>query len=825
MPAFRHIRCLAALLFAAACLSVPISARAAAVRGVVTDTSGTPVSGASVTLISKGAIISTTVSGVDGSFQILTGVQGRFYLVVTAKTFRQLQTPSFFAGRFDSVDRNLVLEPEWVRQSIVVTATGTPTPQGETSESTAVLGPVELAQSVDLPGLLRTTPGAFVAQLGQRGAQSSLFVRGGNSTANKVLVDGIDAGELGGQFDFGPFSTTGVESVEIFRGANSSLYGADAGSSVVSITTPRGTTSFPSFFLSGDAGNFNTSHESGEIAGAHDTFDYLGNYNWFQTDNSLPKSRFHVGTAVGNFGWQPRASLQLRGTVHYGVDATGVPNAWDFFHVADDATQKDQDLYLSTSLEHQTSAVFHNLLRYGATRKREQYHQWSQQGSGDFDAYGDSLGQVVTITGANGYSATGQAILDYAGTYPFAQSFVNNRDEFDYQGDYRVTPHLLGLIGFQYQDERGVEIIPSYAINESTGRTQQNYLAAVHGDFRTRFFYNLGGSLQHDTLYGTTTTPRAGATYYIFRPHDGAFSGTRVLFNFGDAVREPKLSDQFGSLYQFLATSGNVATAQQLGIGPISAPTTRTYEGGVEQSFLSEHILFRATYFHNQFGKEIESVGAQLLPGLLGITGQNETDLINALGYYYTYDYGVYMNTEAFRAQGIEATVEGGIGRNIFLRGGYTWLDSVVQRSFSSDNEALNGGYEPTYNGIPVGAYSPLKGARPFRRPPHTGFLTATYTRRGITSFFTAAFVSRSDDSTFLTDSNFGTSLLLPNRNLDHGYAQLSLGTNYQILNWLSIYTQMENLTSNSHIAPLGYQSLPYNARIGLKFQWTRVNR
>jgi vitamin B12 transporter len=825
MSVSRHIRCLAALLFAAVSLSTSIAAFAASIRGIVTDTSGAKVSGASVALLSKGGVAGTAVSGADGSFQILTGVQGRFYLVVTARTFRQLQTPSFFAGRFDNVERNLVLEPEWVRQSIVVTANGTPTPQAQTSESTSVLGPAELANHVDLAGLLRLTPGAFVAQLGQRGAQSSLFVRGGNSTANKVLVDGIDAGDLGGQFDFGPFSTTAVESVEVFRGANSSLYGADAGSSVVSISTPRGTTSYPSIFLTGDAGTFHTSHESAEIAGARGKFDYLGDYNWFQTGNSLPNDEFHVGTAAGNFGWQPRASLQLRGTVHYGVDATGVPNAWDFYHVADNATQKDQDLFLSASVDNQTTADFHNLVRYGSSRKRQQYTEWSQEGSGDFDAYGDSLGEAVTITGANGYSVRGQAILDYAGTYPFHEQFVNNRDELDYQGDYRVTPHLLGLIGFQYQDERGVENIPSYATYESTERTQEGYIAAVHGDFHTRFFYNLGGSLDHDSLYGTTTTPRAGATYYVLRPRSGVFSGTRILFNYGDAVREPKLSDQFGSLYQFLATSGNQSTAQQLGIGPIAAPTTRTYEGGVEQNFLSEHIVFRASYFHNQFGKEIESVGAQLLPGLLGLSGGNEQALIDALGYYYTYDYGVYMNTEAFRAQGIETTLEGGIGRSIFLRGGYTYLDPVVQRSFSSDNEALTGGYEPTYNGIPIGAYSPLKGARPFRRPPHTAFVSATYSSRGITALFSAALASRSDDSTFLTDANYGTSLLLPNRNLDHAYAQLSLGGSYQLLKWLNIYAQAENLANSQHIAPLGYQSLPFNVRAGLKFQWTHERR
>jgi vitamin B12 transporter len=52
-----------------------------------------------------------------------------------------LETPGFYAGRLDSIERNIVLEPEWVRESIVVTATGTPTPQPQTSEATSVLGP------------------------------------------------------------------------------------------------------------------------------------------------------------------------------------------------------------------------------------------------------------------------------------------------------------------------------------------------------------------------------------------------------------------------------------------------------------------------------------------------------------------------------------------------------------------------------------------------------------------------------------------------------------------------------------------------------------
>ncbi len=101
-------------------------------------------------------------------------------------------------------------------------------------------------------------------------------------------------------------------------------------------------------------------------------------------------------------------------------------------------------------------------------------------------------------------------------------------------------------------------------------RTNYDYLAAVHGDFKNRFFYTLGGSLERYSLFGTQTSPRAGLSYYVLRPRRGIFSGTRVLFNFGDAVREPSLTDQFYSLYSFLQANGGQATIQQLGISRLA---------------------------------------------------------------------------------------------------------------------------------------------------------------------------------------------------------------------------------------------------------------
>jgi vitamin B12 transporter len=797
---------------------------AASIRGVVTDATGAKVTGASVSLVSNGTVVASSVSSSDGSFQLTTGSAGRFFLVVTAKSFRQLQTPDFYAGQLDSIERNLVLEPAWVRESIVVTATGVPTPQPQTSEATTVLSTVDLALRTDFTSVLRLIPGSEVVQAGQMGSQTSLFVRGGDSDDNKILLDGVDVGDLGNQIDFGPLSTTAVESAEVYRGPDSNLFGAGAETSVVSLTTPHGTTSFPSLLFEGDAGNLSTSREQLQVAGADKKLDYLGAFSWLQTANDLPNDEYHVATAAANLGWALNSDTQIRATLHYGVDGVGDPNAWDFYHVADDASQKDQDIFLSASIANQTTASFRNTIRYGLTRKREQDTLWTL--SGNQESYVDycfgpgTLGDTVTITGANGYSATGQAALDCASTntgYVSKSQLVNNRDHAGYQGDITITPHLSGLAGFQYEDERGAE--PGSSYYAPIARTNYFVPLAVHGDFKQRFFYTLGGSVEHYSLFGFQTSPRAGVSYYLLRPRSGVFSGTRILFNFGKAIREPKLTDQDESLYDFLATY-NPSAIQTLHIGQLAAPTMRTYEGGVEQSFLSQHIIFKASYFHNEFGKEIEYVGLDLIPELVpNLPPAEQATLEQILQNNFAYE--LTINSEAFRAQGVETSVEGGIGRNLFLRGGYTYLDAVIQRSFTNDDQALLGPI-PTFDGILVGPYSPLEGARPFRRAPNTGYFTATYAAKRFTGVFNSAFASRSDDSTFLEgeDAFGGNSLLLPNRNLDYGFAKLDLGGSFQVLSWMDIYAQAENLLDNQHIAPIGYPSLPFTIRTGLRLRW-----
>ena len=140
-------------------------------------------------------------------------------------------------------------------------------------------------------------------------------------------------------------------------------------------------------------------------------------------------------------------------------------------------------------------------------------------------------------------------------------------------------------------------------------------------------------------------------SYYPVRPGKGILHGTKINFNFAKGVKEPSIDDQFGSLYDFLLTNGGQATVNQYGIQPIGAELSRSYDGGVEQSLFSERATLRVTYFHNEFGNQIEYVPASevpfLLPNLSAAQQQQLEAFLNQENAY-----SLTLNSLSFRAQG-----------------------------------------------------------------------------------------------------------------------------------------------------------------------------
>lgn len=131
-----------------------------------------------------------------------------------------------------------------VAEEIIVTASQLP----ETVESTPAAVTVVTREDIDrhaardLADVLREVPGLAISRSGSPGKATSLFTRGAASTQTLVLWNGIPINNpYFAGYDWGRFSTAGVEQVEVVRGPFSALYGSEAMAGVVNVlTTPRG---------------------------------------------------------------------------------------------------------------------------------------------------------------------------------------------------------------------------------------------------------------------------------------------------------------------------------------------------------------------------------------------------------------------------------------------------------------------------------------------------------------------------------------------------------------------------------------------------------
>lgn len=779
------------------------------VHGEVRDPLGAFVIAASVDLIQDGRIIASTKSDQNGSFHFDLRGSGRFNLRATAPSFRETTTPVMYLTKSDRAEMDVTLATPTLTQQLTVTATGTPTPEAQTGASVTVVSAEDFRYSPEIQQPLRLVSGVQITQTGQMGGTSGLSIRGGTTDATKVLIDGVPANEIGGTVEFANLANVGVDSIEVLHEPNSALYGSDALAGVVNITSPRGSTRLPLITYAGDAGNFGTYRN--ELTGGmlYRHFDLYSALARIDTDNGLPNSEFHNATYAGNFGWTPNTANDLRFTVRHIVVSGGQPNALALYGIPDDAQQKEQDNYYSAAWNIHPTDRWHSQLRYGGLRLNSQFNSFGATGIPD-PTTGYFLGAPVTITGGNGYSVGGQALFQYS-DQPSQYLSPTSRDFAYAQSDYSLNPHLLALGAFKFEHEEG-SVGYSGTTPTSIRRNNYSYTLQLTGDIHNRLFWNLGTGLENNGLFGFAGTPRASLAYYLIRPSsNGFFTGTKLHGTFGKGIKEPSVYQQGNSLYGLLTPLPNGAQlTEQFNVRPLGAENSRTFDGGIDQQILNGRALLGVTYFHNEFTNGVEYVPQAGLIAL-GVPAANLPPF--QFG-------GAYLNSLAFRSQGVEIETEYKVSAHLFARGGYIYTDAVVQHSFSSDNLIPSFNTSSNFSNIPIGAYSPLVGSRPFRIAPHTGYFGINYTHSRFYTSLTGTLVGRRDDSDFLVDSNFGTSLLLPNRNLLGAYQRLELGGGYQVTPRVNVYTNIQNLLSEHYFEAFGYPSLPLTFRSGIKLNF-----
>jgi iron complex outermembrane receptor protein/vitamin B12 transporter len=803
-------------------LAITVIAHAApisAIRGTVSDPSGAAIPNAQVELLENGALVASTTTDGKGQYYVAQSASSGSHLRISAAGF-STANPSLASvsdGRELTVD--IVLQIASLSAQITVTSTGSPTPHAQLGAAVTILDASDYLGTRDIQEGLRLIPGLEVTQTGQAGGTASVFIRGCCSGLNgvgdgaKVLVDGIPVTGIGGSVEFANIASAAVAQVEVLRAPNSVLYGSDALAGVISLTTARGSTPFPLLTYLVDGGNFGTYRQEGSFGGQDKKFDYFSDYSRFDSNNAIAGDEYHNGTYAGSFGWNISPASSLRATLHHDRAASGQPGATLLYGLSNHAKQADEDAYFGATWEDKITTSWHNLLRYGGLRLRSRYTVFAPSGTSES---GYTLGAPATIHGANGYTVSGQAMESNDGPpYPYTYPGSTDKDFVYAQSDYRFNPHLLGLVAFRYEDERGY----SGGTASSIERGNYSYTFQLQGDIYDRLFYTLGGGLEDNGLFGIAGTPRASLAWRVAQGSAGRLlSGTKLRASFGKGIKEPAVFDQLDSLYSqlVLLPSGGQLIAQHH-VAPIGPENSRTYDGGVDQLLFNGRSRVSLTFFHNEFTNGIEYIPQQ---------GLEELGVSSVI--YNNLPYGATDNSEAYRAQGVETEIEFQATRDLFVRAGYTYIDAQIQRSFSSSalcspppyNPLIpdDSCYNPLFPLIQIGVYSPLVGARPFRIAPHTGYFQIGYRHSKLYAALSGTLVSRRDDSDFLADSNGGNTLLLPNRNLDGAYQRLDLTSDYRANRYVSIEANAQNLLNEHYSEAFGYPSLPFMFRLGMKF-------
>ena len=340
----------------------------ATLTGTVVDSLGARVAGASVMLLRDGAKVSETKSGSDGTFSFASLTAARYQVTANATGFDARTTDPVYVGAGDRASVEVALEIGPLQQDVVVTAEPGGVLQTRTGAPVTVIdsSTLDALNKPDVLEALRLVPGSQIVQVGQRGGPTSMFLRGGNSNFTKVLIDGVPANDIGGGYDFSQLDTAGVERIEVLRQTNSVVYGSDALTGVVNITTRRGSSRTPELEYSVDGGNLNTVRNSIGVGGAVKRVDYFSQYSYFTTDNQTPNSGYHRGTFAGRFGVAIGGATNLTGTLRRIDGKFGSANGFDLYRIADDSTSKADLTYGTINADSQITDKWQTTVRFGS---------------------------------------------------------------------------------------------------------------------------------------------------------------------------------------------------------------------------------------------------------------------------------------------------------------------------------------------------------------------------------------------------------------------------------------------------------------------------
>jgi vitamin B12 transporter len=594
-------------------------ASAADLKVKVVDPQSAAVSGAQVSLLSKGSdtALKIATTSAEGSVDFGELPLSNYRVQILAPGFAP-QTEDVAAAHPELITIQIHLAT--ASETVVVTATKTPVPAEESGASISTLesAQLETMNPIAADDAVRFLPGAVINTSGQRGGLSSLFVRGGQSTYNKVIVDGVAVDNPGETFDFGTLPLTEADRVEFLRGTQSTLYGSDAMTSVLQVWTRTGSTPVPELRFGADGGNFGTANGYTSLAGANGRFDYNVFGDQFNSNGLGVNDTYSDSLQGANVGIALTDKVMLRVRGRHSNSNTGLPGEWNF---------NGQSLLAPDSSE---SAHLNNIL-----------------GSVELTVAAPSGWQHSLTAFDSLYRYTDTNLNPPADSYDsYADLYLThvNRVGFEYQGDYseRTSANFAthSTFGVRTENETGVvsdQNSPPPAAGQRLDQDAYLQQQITLG----RLSAIAGGRFVHSSAYGNIGVPRVALTLLALRGGE-LFSGTRLRFSYAVGYMEPALYETFGEIaYDY--TSNRSLLPER----------TRAFEAGFEQKLFAGRWALNATYFNNLFHDQIEAIPT-------------------SSGAYQ------FFNLEQSFAQGSEIELQGKISPRLLLTTAYTYTSTEI---------------------------------------------------------------------------------------------------------------------------------------------------
>jgi vitamin B12 transporter len=405
----------------------------------------------------------------------------------------------------------------------------------------------------------------------RNGKDLGLYIRGGRNHQVLILIDGVpvtDASGISLSYDLRLLPVEQIESIEIMKGASSTLYGTGAATGVINITLKK----------------------AGKKAIAGNAYVNMGTQTVAKNDNYDIKD-FTQGFALNGSAEKFNYFASLNSTETSGIsDAKSANDAVAF---EDDRFSRVNSLVKLgfTPTKKLTLDFFANYDRMrnefdgGAFADDKTNHSISEQYRIGFSPkFKYNKGELVLNAGASKIDRNFDIYSSWTKTVDKSlyQSRNVNADLFN---KYQIIPELFIVTGGQFQFFEMVNLTPFGDIQKEKAKFSilDPYATVVYNsDFGLNV--NTGARLNIHSKYGNNFVFNVNPSY--------TFSNVplKIISSFSTAYITP-------SLYQLYSPYGNV---------DLSPEKDATVEAGIEVELANKKITFNVVAFHREENEAID---------------------------------------------------------------------------------------------------------------------------------------------------------------------------------------------------------------------------